>query len=103
MPEDVAISVASFVQSAKVSPFLLTSESGVVAPVTRSPSASSIGKTTVHGAPYTGYGSALLLIAVTSAISPHSSVYRHAGDAAPSLDRRLSSGSRHILICADVP
>ena len=46
MPELVAISVASLVQSVNSPASMLTSESNPVAPVTKSPSASSMGKMT---------------------------------------------------------
>jgi len=54
MPELVAISDASLVQSANVPRSLLISESSAAAPVTRSPSASRMGNTTVNATPLLG-------------------------------------------------
>ena len=61
MPELVAISVASFEQSAKVPPSFDISESRPAAPVTKSPSASRIGNVILYAVFLIGKGLASML------------------------------------------
>src|SRR5262245_18161568 len=79
IPDAVAISVASFVQSAKVPPSLLTSESRPAAPVTKSPSASRIGKLTRYATFLCGTGRASVeAINYIRSINIHAPI-RHVG------------------------
>nr|AKH46725.1 hypothetical protein [uncultured marine virus] len=56
MPDELAISVASLVQSANAPPSFDTSESNDAAPVTRSPSLSKTGNVTLYATAFCGTG-----------------------------------------------